>query len=149
MDQETMRALAMQRVQQLILNPESRSLTVFPLPGMMSSGCSTQSTVIPQPWLQASSASDSGNTICTNYSLEWINNFLSSPLIGSIDSSQAQTNVFPRQPRAFLCPLSSAYPPAPIYYRRLTIGTGIICPSMTLFELLVLFLFFTFLCVRC
>ncbi|XP_046445149.1 PHD finger protein 12-like isoform X2 [Daphnia pulex] len=99
MDQETVRALAMQRVQQLILNPESRSLTVFPLPGMMSSGCSTQSTVIPQPWLQASSASDS-------------------------DSSQAQTNVFPRQPRAFLCPLSSAYPPAPIYYRRLTIGTG-------------------------
>ena len=43
MDQETMRALAMQRVRQLILNPESRSLTVFPLPGMMSSGCSTQS----------------------------------------------------------------------------------------------------------
>jgi hypothetical protein len=54
-------------------------------------------TVIPQPWLQASSASESGNTICTNYSLEWINNFLSSSLIDSIDSSQAQTNVFPRQ----------------------------------------------------
>ena len=68
MDHETMRTLAMQRVQQLILNPESRSLTVFPLPGMTSSGCSTQSTVIPQPWLQASSASDSGNTICANYS---------------------------------------------------------------------------------
>nr|CAH0105050.1 unnamed protein product [Daphnia galeata] len=99
MDHETMRTLAMQRVQQLILNPESRSLTVFPLPGMLPSGCSTQSTVIPQPWLQPSSASDS-------------------------DSGQAQTNVFPRQPRAFLCPLSSAYPPAPIYYRRLTIGTG-------------------------
>jgi hypothetical protein len=136
-------------IDQETMNPESRSLTAFSLPGMISSGCSTQSTVIPQPWFQASSASDSGNTICTNYSLEWINNFLSSLLIDSIDSSQAQTNVFPRQPRAFLCPLSSAYPPAPIYYRRLTIGTGINCPSMTLFELLVLFLFFTFLCVRC
>jgi hypothetical protein len=34
----------MQKVQQLILNPESCSLTVFPLPGMMT-GCSTQSTL--------------------------------------------------------------------------------------------------------
>ncbi|XP_045025556.1 LOW QUALITY PROTEIN: PHD finger protein 12 [Daphnia magna] len=99
MDHETLKTLAMQRVQQLILNPESRSLTVFPLPGMLSSVCNSQTTTIPQPWLHSSSASDS-------------------------DSSQAQANVFPTQPRAFLCPLSSAYPPAPIYYRRLTIGTG-------------------------
>jgi hypothetical protein len=34
----------MQKVQQLILNPESCSLTVFPLPGMMT-GCSTQSAL--------------------------------------------------------------------------------------------------------
>ena len=69
-----MRTLAMQRVQQLILNPESRSLTVFPLPGMLPTGCSTQSTVIPQPWLQPSSASDSGNIICVNY-FQIINNY--------------------------------------------------------------------------
>lgn len=62
MDQETMRTLAMQRVQQLILNPESRSLTVFPLPGMLSSVNSSQTTAIPQPWLHSSSASDSGNS---------------------------------------------------------------------------------------
>lgn len=44
-----------------------------------------------------------------------------------------QSTAFPRQPRAFLCPLSSTYPPAPIYYRRFTIGTGAIvcCASGT------------------
>ncbi|XP_046650424.1 uncharacterized protein LOC124341376 isoform X2 [Daphnia pulicaria] len=73
-----MGALFMQKVQQLILNPESCSLTVFPLPEMMSSGCSTQSqcTVIPEARLQARNASDS-------------------------DNSQVQTKVFPRQPRAY------------------------------------------------
>ncbi len=92
-----MRALVMQRVQQPVLNPESCSLTVFPLPGIMCSGCSTQCTVIPEARLQARNASDSGNTICKNNSLNWINSFLSSPLIDSLDLSQVQTNVFPRQ----------------------------------------------------
>jgi hypothetical protein len=96
-----MGALFMQKVQQLILNPESCSLTVFPLPGMMSSGCSTQCTVIPEARLQARNASDSGNTICKDNSLNWINSFLSSPLIDSLDRSQVQTKVFPRQPRAY------------------------------------------------
>jgi hypothetical protein len=96
-----MGALFMQKVQQLILNPESCSLTVFPLPGMMSSGCSTQCTVIPEARLQARNASDSGNTISKNNSLNWINSFLSSSLIDSIGHSQVQTDVFPRQPRAY------------------------------------------------
>lgn len=62
MDKETLRTLAMQRVQQLILNPESRSLTVFPFSGPLSSDSCSNSTAIPQPWMQPSSASDSGNT---------------------------------------------------------------------------------------
>jgi len=60
MDQETLRMLAMQRVQELILNPESRTLTVFPFPGMAPSSSNTLQTVINQPWMQSSSASDSG-----------------------------------------------------------------------------------------
>ncbi|EFX74340.1 hypothetical protein DAPPUDRAFT_251827 [Daphnia pulex] len=63
-----MRALVMQRVQQPVLNPESCSLTVFPLPGMMSSGCSTQCTVIPEARLQARNASDSGADMDFNLS---------------------------------------------------------------------------------
>ncbi|XP_046650425.1 uncharacterized protein LOC124341376 isoform X3 [Daphnia pulicaria] len=65
-----MGALFMQKVQQLILNPESCSLTVFPLPEMMSSGCSTQSqcTVIPEARLQARNASDSGADMDFNLS---------------------------------------------------------------------------------
>ena len=64
MDQETLRTLAMQRVQQLILNPESRSLTVFPLPGVFSSSDSSPpTTAIPQPWLQPGCVSDSGKSI--------------------------------------------------------------------------------------
>ena len=62
MDQETLRTLAMQRVQQLILSPESRSLTVYPVPGLQPSiNINSPPTPIPQPWLQSNSASDSGN----------------------------------------------------------------------------------------
>ena len=50
----------MQRVQELILNPETRALTVFPFSGMLSSNNISHSTVIPQPWLQQQSGSDSG-----------------------------------------------------------------------------------------
>ena len=126
MDTETLRMLAMQRIQELILNPESRSLTVFPFSGMLKLN-NNNSTAIPQPWLHNNAQqsggerSDSGKSARSNQKLIFNLDFYFIIFI-IIESSQG--NKFPRQPRAFLCPLSSAYPPAPIYFRRLTIGTG-------------------------
>jgi len=96
LDSNMLRLLAMQRIQELILNPESRTLTIFPYPGLFTPNSSTH-TNVNQPWFQANNTSE---------------------------NASSQPTVFPRQPRAFLCPLSSAYPPAPLYNRQLTIGTG-------------------------
>jgi hypothetical protein len=59
MDEQTLRILAMQRVQHLILNPESRSLTMFPFPGLFTNNANS-SVTIPQPWLHPNSSSDTG-----------------------------------------------------------------------------------------
>lgn len=60
-DEETLKTLAMQRVQELILNPESRSLTVFPCPGVLADTKDTPpNTVVNQSWLRQSSTSDDG-----------------------------------------------------------------------------------------
>lgn len=64
LDSETMRLLAMQRVQQLILNPESRSLTVFPFPDTFSSANKSPTTTVNQPWLQSADVSDTGDCTC-------------------------------------------------------------------------------------
>ena len=63
MDYETLRALAMQRVQHLILNPESRSMTLFPMAAAAMSNVNSSAAVVSQPWLHASNVNctaDSG-----------------------------------------------------------------------------------------
>ena len=71
MDTETLKMLAMQRIQELILNPESRSMTVFPFSGMLN--LNNNSLAIPQPWLQqqqqSGERSDSGSTAQFNLKL--------------------------------------------------------------------------------
>lgn len=59
MDSNMLRILAMQRIQELILNPESRTLTIFPYPGLFSQNNSTH-TNVNQPWLQSNHTSENG-----------------------------------------------------------------------------------------
>lgn len=59
MDSNMLRILAMQRIQELILNPESRTLTIFPHPGLFTPNNSSH-TNVNQPWFQSNHISENG-----------------------------------------------------------------------------------------